>query len=118
MSTTNVKVTPKDDGAIITVNGFDIVITIQPSDRSLRIPRPDLITLEYLRIRLDQFLPELDIRDGELDIVVEPKSFLGRDVFAAVATIIEELGGRYVSAGRESRFVIPKTLGNRLSSMS
>lgn len=118
MSTSYVKVIPKDDGAIISVNGFDITITVQLSDRQPDIPRPDPITLDYLQMRFEHFLSELDIREEAFDIIIEPKSFLGRDMFAAVATIIEELGGRYVSAGKESRFIIPKTSGDRSSSNS
>jgi hypothetical protein len=113
-----VKVIPQDDGAIISVNGFDITITVRSSGRQPSIPRPDPITLDYLQMRFEHFITELDIREEVFDIVVEPKSFLGRDMFAAVATIIEELGGRYISAGKESRFIIPKTLDVRKSSNS
>jgi hypothetical protein len=44
-------------------------------------------------------------------IVVKPRRFLGSDNFARIASIIRELGGEYVSAGRNSHFNVPKEVG-------
>lgn len=41
-------------------------------------------------------------------IIVKPKRFLGSDNFAKIASIVHELGGEYISAGKNSHFEIPK----------
>jgi len=40
-------------------------------------------------------------------IRVKGKQFLPRDVFAKVATVVKELNGEYISAGKESHFRVP-----------
>lgn len=41
-------------------------------------------------------------------IKVTPRQYLGSDNFAKIASIVREVGGEYVSAGRDSHFRIPK----------
>jgi len=41
-------------------------------------------------------------------VVVKPRRFLGSDNFAKIASIVRELGGEYVSAGRDSHFKIAR----------
>lgn len=41
-------------------------------------------------------------------VVVKPRRFLGSDNFARIASIVRELGGEYVSAGRDSHFKIAR----------
>ena len=41
-------------------------------------------------------------------VIVKPKRFLGSDNFAKIASVVRELGGEYVSAGKNSHFEIPK----------
>jgi hypothetical protein len=41
-------------------------------------------------------------------IIVKPRRFLGSDNFAQIASIIRDLGGEYISAGRNSHFKVPK----------
>ena len=98
-----VKVTPKDNGAVISVEGYDIVVTVTPTEEAA--PR---ITVASVEARLGGHLQEVEVSVEKEGIVVKPKGFLGREKFAAIAAVIEELGGRYVSAGKESRFLIPK----------
>lgn len=38
---------------------------------------------------------------------ISPKSFLGSDNFAKIAAVVRELNGEYVSAGKESHFIVP-----------
>lgn len=40
--------------------------------------------------------------------IVRPKRFLGPEVFSKVASIIKELGGSYISVGKNSHFKIPR----------
>ena len=39
-------------------------------------------------------------------VIVKPRRFLGSDNFAKIASVVRELGGDYVSAGRNSHFKI------------
>jgi hypothetical protein len=41
-------------------------------------------------------------------VIVKPRRFLGSDNFAKIASIVRDLGGEYVSAGRNSHFKIAK----------
>jgi hypothetical protein len=41
-------------------------------------------------------------------IIVKPRRFLGSDNFAKIASVVRELGGEYVSAGKNSHFKIAK----------
>ena len=41
-------------------------------------------------------------------IQVKPRQFLGSDNFAKIASIVREMGGDYVSAGKESHFRVPR----------
>ena len=111
-SGSKIKVTPKEDGAVITVDGFDIEITIKPSEKVTiepPVPIKPGITVELVKKDLDSYLEDLDITEDDENIVVMPKRYLGRDKFAPLADLIRELGGSYVSAGRESKFLIPKS---------
>jgi len=44
-------------------------------------------------------------------IIVKPRRFLGSDNFAKIAFIVRNLGGEYISAGRNSHFKVPKEVG-------
>jgi hypothetical protein len=44
-------------------------------------------------------------------IIVKPRRFLGSDNFAQIASIVRNLGGEYISAGRNSHFKVPKEVG-------
>ena len=102
------KVTPTQDGAVITVDGLDITITVKPSSAIPEAPAPPRIIVESVRSRLAEYLEDINVSEEAEGIVVKPTGYLGRDKFASIAAIVRELGGNYVSAGRESRFVIPK----------
>jgi hypothetical protein len=106
-----IKVLPTETGAIISIHGYDITVTVQPSMRdqeeSPSTLRESQTLLETLRTRLAEYVHELAITKEVTGITVTPNAFLGREKFVAIASIIEELGGHYISAGKESRFLIP-----------
>ena len=58
------------------------------------------------------FSPEIEgmllFEEAGSYIIVKPKRFLGSDNFAKIASVVRELGGEYVSAGKNSHFEIPK----------
>ena len=41
-------------------------------------------------------------------VIVKPRRYLGSDNFAKIAAVVRDLGGEYVSAGRNSHFKIVK----------
>jgi len=43
-------------------------------------------------------------------IVIKPRRYLGSDNFAKIASIIRDIGGEYISAGKESHFRVPREL--------
>lgn len=40
--------------------------------------------------------------------IIKPRQFLGADNFSKILAIVKGHGGKYVSAGKESRFEVPK----------
>ena len=44
-------------------------------------------------------------------IIVKPRRFLGSDNFAKIASIVRNLNGEYISAGKNSHFKVPKAMG-------
>ena len=44
-------------------------------------------------------------------IIVKPRRFLGSDNFAKIASIVRNLGGEYISGGKNSHFKVPKEVG-------
>ena len=130
-----IKVTPRSNGAIITINGLDIEITVKPSEippeereasappsnmaESTVKPRapepaaitPSRITVESIKRDLSTYLKDLDISEDAEKVVVTPKRYLGRKKFVSISSLVEEFGGTYVSAGKRSRFLIEKKQG-------
>jgi len=58
------------------------------------------------------FSPELEdmllYEEAGNFIVVKPRRFLGSDNFAKIASIVRDLGGEYISEGKNSHFKISK----------
>jgi hypothetical protein len=50
----------------------------------------------------------LDFKEDISYIIIKPKQFLGSENFARIASIARELGGEYISAGRDSHFRVAK----------
>ena len=104
-----ITVNTKSDGVVITVEGFELEVTVRSQWRNLGSSASmgeQGQPLESLRRDLEPYLKDLDITETVEGITVKPKRFLGRD-FSPIAEIVEYYGGSYVSSGRESRFIIP-----------
>jgi len=57
----------------------------------------------------EELLGKLYFEDAGDSIVVRPREYLGTEMFRRIAKIAcDQLGGTYISAGRNSRFIIPK----------
>lgn len=50
----------------------------------------------------------LEFKEKDEYIIIKPKQFLGSENFAKIASIARELGGEYISAGRDSHFRVSK----------
>ena len=92
-----IRVAPKEDGAVVIVDGYEIEITVRPKVKA---------TVEAVRRELEEHLDVLEIASTDEGIVVNLKGFLGKERFADIAAKMRSLGGEYISAGKESRFVI------------
>jgi len=78
-------------------------------------PSPQSISSGSLTIESVQslFPPDLAsllyFEDTDEHILVKPRQYLGSDNFRRIASIVrDQLGGEYISAGRDSHFRIPK----------
>lgn len=75
--------------------------TINSSDKSK--------TLNEIRIAFPKELEKLlDFEEKTGYIIIKPRGFLGSENFARIASITRELGGEYISAGRDSHFRVAK----------
>ncbi len=58
------------------------------------------------------FPEELETRLGFEEkgdfIIIKPKSFLGSENFAKIASAVRGMGGEYISQGKDSHFRVPK----------
>jgi len=71
-------------------------------------PQPEDDNISSVKILFPQDLEEkLNFSLENDKVKVAPKQYLGSDNFAKIASIIREAGGEYVSAGRESHFLVP-----------
>jgi len=109
----NVKVTPTADGAILSIDGVEVTVTVRAKPTAVplapTVPAEGgrAATIEAVKAKLAPFLSDLTVVEEAEGIVVRPIGYLGRDKFTSIAAAVRALGGRYVSAGKESRFVIP-----------
>jgi hypothetical protein len=55
----------------------------------------------------------IDLEKSTMFVLVKPAQFLGSDNFSKVNNLIRSIGGRYVSAGKDSHFEIPKAPLNK-----
>ena len=66
-------------------------------------------SIEQVRMIFPKNLEKLlEFNEKTEYIIIKPKQFLGSDYFAKIASIARELGGEYISAGRDSHFRVPK----------
>jgi len=74
-------------------------------------PQSKAVTIESVQNLFPPDLAELlYFEDADEHILVKPRQYLGSDNFRRIASIVrDQLGGEYISAGRDSHFRIPKT---------
>lgn len=74
---------------------------VKPSEKKLNI---DTVKQAFSTELAGMLLFE----EHEKFVIVKPRRFLGSDNFAKIASIIRDLGGEYISAGKNSHFKVPK----------
>jgi len=74
----------------------------QPS-RTTAAPQPVNKALSQVE-DLQRRFPDLDVFETTVGISLKPKRFLGKATFSEIAADIKRMGGRYVSAGKDSHF--------------
>jgi len=78
-------------------------------DHFLEKSIPVEVRMEMLKGDFPKDLRKLvDFRAIKNHIIIKPKAFLGKENFGKIADIIRKAGGKYISAGKESHFVVPK----------
>ena len=50
----------------------------------------------------------LEIAETSKAYTIKPKTYLGRKAFTAISEVVKLAGGHYFSAGKASKFIIPK----------
>ncbi|MFQ6094588.1 MAG: hypothetical protein ACE5NN_00450 [Candidatus Bathyarchaeia archaeon] len=104
-----------EDLKAISSNLRTVIGVVKPEAPSVR-PSETEETARALRTIDDTqkvFPPELVgmlyFEEADEYIIVKPRRYLGPDNFARIASIIrDQLGGEYISAGRESHFRVPR----------
>lgn len=79
-------------------------------EQSIEAIKEKPLTIEKVQSMLpENLLSKVYFKDAGESIVVRPREYLGHDVFREIVRVVcDGLGGTYISAGRNSRFVIPK----------
>lgn len=55
-------------------------------------------------------LEMLSFEESEMYVMIRPRQFLRSEDFAKIASVSRDLGGEYISAGKDSHFRIPKKI--------
>jgi hypothetical protein len=68
-----------------------------------------LRSLDDIRMSFPEELEtRLSFEDKGDYIIIKPKQFLGSENFAKIASAVRDMGGEYISAGKDSHFRVPK----------
>ena len=84
------------------------VIDISGEDLSLMAPKKPTSLDEVRALFSAGELQFLDIGETSKAYTIKPKICLSRKVFVAISDVVKLVGSHYFSAGRASKFIIPK----------
>ena len=74
-------------------------------------PTEGMRSVEDVRVSFSSDLEEmLTFEEAGNYIVIKPRRFLGSDNFAKIASIVRNLGGEYISAGKNSHFKVSRKM--------
>lgn len=72
-------------------------------------PATKPVTIDSVKATFPEDLEaKLTFEDKTDSIILKPKQFLGSETFAKIGSVVRGLNGKYVSAGKDSHFRIPK----------
>jgi len=68
------------------------------------------LTVDDVKQALQAYQKDLIFSETDLNIIVRPDGYLGRDKFKSISSVLRSLqpATEYVSAGKESHFRVPK----------
>jgi len=84
------------------------VIDLTGDDLSLLAPKKPTSLDEVRALFSAGELQFLEIGETSNAYTIKPKIFLRRRVFVAISDIVKLVGGHYFSAGKASKFIVPK----------
>lgn len=84
------------------------LIDLSGEDFSKLAPRKPTSLEEVKALFSEGELQFLEIGETSKAYTVKPKIYLGRKAFVAISDVVKLVGGHYFSAGRMSKFIIPK----------
>ena len=65
--------------------------------------------IEDLKMMFPEDLESLlSFEEKEDYVMIKPRQYLGSENFAKIASVVREIGGEYVSAGKASHFRVPR----------
>lgn len=106
-----------DDGNIIIITSKETVSLpvgikeVTPTPKPTPPLAPTTTTTDegkkIMNLIPSEFLTKLEFIERENDVRVNVKEYLPSEDFAKVAGIFRDVGGNYISAGKESHFIVP-----------
>lgn len=89
--------------------GCKLSVQFLISSEAYKEPKKTASVKEIQKLFPQNLLKLVTIEEKDVQtIIVKPKEFLGKERFSQIANIVKEVNGRYVSAGRDSHFTIPR----------
>jgi transcription elongation factor Elf1 len=89
--------------------GAVLVLSVTVKEHSAAETETKTVTLSSVKVAFPEDLePLLTYEDKGDKIILKPKQLLSTETFAEIAAIVRDLGGEYVSAGKDSYFKISK----------
>jgi len=78
-------------------------------DEYLALLTPPIKSTQELNAKIPEDLrPLVAVEETDEAFIIRPRQFLGTENFSKILDIIKKHGGQYISAGKDSRFEIPR----------
>jgi hypothetical protein len=89
--------------------GALLILSVTMKEHPTAETETKTVTLSSVKVAFpDDLEPLLTYEDEGDKIILKPKQSLNTETFAKIVAIVRDLGGEYVSAGKDSRFKISK----------
>lgn len=88
-----------------TVQHQSTPVPVTKTESTEQSPRVKEIIAAFVEV---SDLLNIDTETSTMFVQIKPRQFLGSDNFSKIASIVRAIGGRYVSAGKNSHFEVPK----------